>query len=162
VLSRLHNIIRFLRAAATIPDCAKILTNLPAAAKVYPEYTSGMTYIFGDELTKDGRFYRLTGNATTTAAPPSSPWTQAPNITPLIMDGEKNIILVIPGEGMTLSKLGERDKTTGALPPSDTRITSVRPVPLSDVTTVGKPFFVGAGGDGEYQLGGDNVYSFDK
>lgn len=155
---------RFLRAAATIPDCAKILTNLPAAAKVYPEYTSGMTYIFGDELTKDGKFYRLTGNTTTTTAPPSSPWTQAPNITPLIMDGEKNIILVIPGDGFAVNKFGgTRNPGTGQLTPLNFRVTSVRPVdPTTDTTTVGKPFFASGGPDGDYQTGEDNAYSFDK
>jgi prepilin-type N-terminal cleavage/methylation domain-containing protein len=157
---------RALRAFSTIPTCANQLNNLPSGMKVYPTWQSGVTYITGDQLKgDDGRFYELPAPdpgrpmLTSSAKPPTFPWVQTPSMTPLIMDGDKGLLLLIPGDGLAGVTLA------GVV---NYRITSVRPLKPSDPgfgpinPLVGKPFFVSPGPDGDYVVGDDNVYSFSK
>jgi prepilin-type N-terminal cleavage/methylation domain-containing protein len=151
---------RFLRAAATIPDCAKLLADLPEALRLYPEYRTGTTYIYGDQVKHNGAFYRLTKDSSTAVPGAGSDWSPTPQMTPLIMDGDKNILILVTPAG--LSKV-----TQGGI--ADWRITSIRPIPYSDAAAhrgptalIGKPFFASAGPDGDYTTGDDNVYSSQK
>jgi prepilin-type N-terminal cleavage/methylation domain-containing protein len=150
---------RAMRILARTGDVRMRLFNLPDAVKTYLEYKPGLTYAHGDELKVGDAYYRYAPTsvtATTTSAPPSADWVamQKEKLTPMLMDGEGNLILFVPGDGLVITLMGG--------PKQRLITTSPAPVPMNAAseTLTGKSYFVAPGPDADYTTGEDNVYSF--
>ncbi|HEY1189519.1 MAG TPA: type II secretion system protein [Gemmata sp.] len=170
---------RAMRILAKAGGMQKMLYELPAELRAYLEYHPGLTYRHGDELQVGGTFYRFTAppgqpDATTTAAPPSANWveTSIDKVTPMLADGEGNLLLFVPGDGLIVTLAGypnQRVITTygapvpmsGSTPMWDAAFKgSTPPTGAAAEALTGKPYFVAPGTDADYTTGDDNAYSF--
>ena len=74
---------------------------------------------------------------------PSNPWTTGDNETPILLDAFDNPIIAVPSQGINLKfEVG----------------TSPQLVQSKD----GKPFFMSAGPDGDYNTADDNIFSYEN
>lgn len=160
---------RIMRACATNAECNRLLRDAPDSLKLYVEYRPGTTYLSGDEVVHERKFYRVTNAATASSAPPAAPWRETPTATPVLLDGHGNILLFVPGDGLagvTIDGVADY-RVVSTYPPIPKVMTdawkgSRGGAPADPDALVGKPYFVSAGPDGRYEEGTDNAYSFSQ
>jgi hypothetical protein len=81
--------------------------------------------------------------AHTNSQPPSANWVAHSGPVPALLDGWSKAIAYIPGGGLTDMKRADQNNQTVVSPD-------------------GRPFWVSAGPDGDFQTHDDNVYSFEN
>jgi prepilin-type N-terminal cleavage/methylation domain-containing protein len=159
---------------ASVPDNRSRLQSLPQNQQMIPAWKSGqvslpngntdLKYVAGSHVTHLGKQYVASQSYSGGSTPPggTGEWidiTGKQPPAPILLDAWNNPIIFVPATGLRVRLQADPSKEHIVISPEgEVNNTTAAPT----IVRPGRPFFASAGPDGDFTLGDDNVYSFDK